>query len=141
MIAHHAAIARTMAEQLSLPDEVVEAIGAAYERWDGRGWPGELEGDDVPLAARVAHVAEYIEVANRLGGVEAAQKLARERRGGDFDPVLAGLVEAEARRDPVGPRHRRRVGRRDRRRAGARRRARRASSSTPRCSRSRASST
>ena len=95
MIAHHAAIARTMAEQLSLPDDVVEAIGAAYERWDGRGWPGELEGDDVPLASRVAHVAEYIEVANRLGGVEAARKLARERGGGDFDPVLAGLVETE----------------------------------------------
>ena len=70
MIAHHAAIARTMAEQLSLPPEVVAAVGAAYERWDGRGWPGELEGEDVPLASRVAHVAEYVEVANRLGGVE-----------------------------------------------------------------------
>jgi HD-GYP domain-containing protein (c-di-GMP phosphodiesterase class II) len=43
----------------------------------------------------VAHVAEYIEVANRLGGVEAARKLARERGGGDFDPVVAGLVETE----------------------------------------------
>src|SRR6266850_1960030 len=43
MIAHHAAIAQTMAEQLSLPDEVVAGVGAAYERWDGRGWPGELE--------------------------------------------------------------------------------------------------
>ena len=95
MIAHHAAIARTMAEQLALPDEVVEAIGSAYERWDGRGWPGELEGDDVPLASRVAQVAEYIEVANRLGGVDAARKLARERSGGDFDPVLAGLIETE----------------------------------------------
>src|SRR5438309_573882 len=36
MIAHHADIARSMAEQLSLPDEVVVAVGAAYERWDGR---------------------------------------------------------------------------------------------------------
>ncbi len=95
MIEHHAAIARTMAEQLSLPSEVVAAVGAAYERWDGRGWPGELEGEDVPLASRVAHVAEYIEVANRLGGVAAAKQLARERSGGDFDPVLADLVEAE----------------------------------------------
>ncbi len=96
MIAHHAVIARTMAEQLSLPDEVVEAIGAAYERWDGRGWPGELEGEAVPLASRLAQVAEFIEVANRLGGVEAAKQLARERRGGHFDPALADLVEAEA---------------------------------------------
>ena len=96
MIAHHAAIARAMAEQLSLPQEVVDAIGASYERWDGRGWPGELEGEDVPVASRIAHVAEFIEVANRLGGATAVRRLARERGGGDFDPALADLLEAEA---------------------------------------------
>ena len=95
MMAHHAAIAGTMAKQLSLPGEVVEAISAAYERWDGRGWPGELEGEEIPLASRIAQVAEFIEVANRLGGAAAARKLARERSGGDFDPALAELVEAE----------------------------------------------
>jgi HD-GYP domain-containing protein (c-di-GMP phosphodiesterase class II) len=96
MIAHHAAIARSMADQLSLPDEVLEAIGAAYERWDGRGWPGELGGEQVPLASRVAQVAEFVEVAHRVGGVQAAKDLARERRGDHFDPTLADLVEAEA---------------------------------------------
>ena len=95
MIAHHAAIAQTMAEQLFLSDEVVEAVGAAYERWDGRGWPGKLEGEGVPVASRLAQVAEYIEVAHRMGGVAAAKRLARERRGGDFDPVLADLLEAD----------------------------------------------
>src|SRR5436853_1382893 len=66
MIAHHAAIARTMAEQLALPAEVLDALAAAYERWDGRGWPGKLAGDQVPLAARIAQVAEFVEVANRM---------------------------------------------------------------------------
>ena len=96
MIAHHAAIARTMAEQLSLEGEVIDAIGASYERWDGRGWPGDLKGEAVPVASRVAHVAEFLEVANRMGGVDAAKRLARERRGGAFDPALADLVLAEA---------------------------------------------
>src|SRR4051794_30996436 len=95
MIEHHAAIARAMAEQLSLPGEVLDSIQAAYERWDGRGWPGELEGEQLPVAARIAQVAEFVEVANRMGGVEAAKELARDRRGGHFDPVLADLVEAE----------------------------------------------
>jgi HD-GYP domain-containing protein (c-di-GMP phosphodiesterase class II) len=96
MIAHHAAIARTMGEQLELPDEVLQALGAAYERWDGRGWPGELKGEEVPLAARLAQVAEFVEVANRMGGVEAVRELARERRGEQFDPTLADLLAAEA---------------------------------------------
>jgi HD-GYP domain-containing protein (c-di-GMP phosphodiesterase class II) len=96
MIAHHAASARTLGEQLELPQDVLDALGAAYERWDGRGWPGELEGEQVPVAARVAQVAEYVEVANRMGGVPAVKELARERRGEQFDPALSDLLDAEA---------------------------------------------
>src|SRR4051794_21638552 len=96
MIEHHAAIARTLGERLGLPVAVLEALAAAYERYDGRGWPGDLKGEDVPLAARVAQVAEYVEVANRVGGVDAARELVRERRGAQFDPALADLVDAEA---------------------------------------------
>jgi HD-GYP domain-containing protein (c-di-GMP phosphodiesterase class II) len=96
MIAHHAAIARTLGEHLELSADVLEALGAAYERWDGKGWPGDLGGEDVPVAARIAQVAEYLEVANRMGGVEAARELARERRGQQFDPAVTDLIEAEA---------------------------------------------
>src|SRR5919201_2308791 len=96
MIEHHAAIARSMGEQLALPEEVLESLGAAYERWDGRGWPGELSGEEVPLAARIASVAEYLEVASRVGGVEAARQLAREWSGAQFDPAVSDLIEREA---------------------------------------------
>src|SRR5262249_6576011 len=50
MIARHSAIARSLAEQLGLPDAVQQAVGASYEQWDGHGWPGELKGDAVPIA-------------------------------------------------------------------------------------------
>jgi HD-GYP domain-containing protein (c-di-GMP phosphodiesterase class II) len=95
MIANHAAIARTLGEQLELQAEVLEALGAAYERWDGRGWPGELARAQVPLAARIAQVAEFVEVANRIGGPEAAKQLARERRGKQFDPTVADVIANE----------------------------------------------
>jgi len=96
MIEHHAAIARTLAEHLELPPPVLEALASAYERWDGRGWPGERGGEGVPVAARLAQAAEFIEVANRIGGPEAARALARERRGRQFDPAVADLLEADA---------------------------------------------
>jgi HD-GYP domain-containing protein (c-di-GMP phosphodiesterase class II) len=95
-IAHHAAMARALAEQLGLPDEVLAALGGSYEQWDGRGWPGKLKGADVPIAARVAQLAEFVEVAHRVGGVEAAKELARKRGGRQFDPALAKLMCAEA---------------------------------------------
>jgi HD-GYP domain-containing protein (c-di-GMP phosphodiesterase class II) len=96
MMAHHAAIARSLGDELGLPVEVGEALGAAYEQWDGRGWPGGLEGEAVPLAARLAQLGEYLEVAHRVGGVEAVKALARKRGGKQFDPALAALVCAEA---------------------------------------------
>ena len=95
MVEHHAAIARTLAEQLDLAGEVLDAVAAAYERWDGRGWPGELKAEQVPVAARVAQAAEFLEVANRMGGVEAAKTLARKRRGGAVRPGAGDLVLAE----------------------------------------------
>lgn len=95
MIAHHAAIARTLGEHLELPSGVLDALGAAYERWDGKGWPGDLGGEDVPLPSRIAQLAEYAEVANRLGGVTAVRELARERRGAQFDPVLCDALDSE----------------------------------------------
>ncbi len=92
----HAAMARALAEQLGLPDEVRAALGGSYEQWDGRGWPGELEGEEVPIAARVAQLAEFVEVAHRVGGVPAARELARKRGGRQFDPVLADILCADA---------------------------------------------
>ena len=95
MIARHSAMARLLAEQLGLPDAVRQAVGASYEQWDGRGWPGNLRGDAVPVPARLAQLAEYVEVAHRVGGVEAATSLARKRAGGQFDPALAALLCAD----------------------------------------------
>ncbi|MGZ4172887.1 MAG: HD domain-containing phosphohydrolase [Solirubrobacteraceae bacterium] len=96
MITHHAQIARSLAEQLQLSDEVLDALLGAYEQWDGRGWPGELRGDAVPLASRLAQLSEYVEVAHRVGGADAVRTLVRERGGTQFDPELAALVDRDA---------------------------------------------
>src|SRR5438876_4233119 len=57
MIDQHAAMARALAEQLALPEPVLDALGGDYEPWDGRGWPGALKGERVPVAARLAQLA------------------------------------------------------------------------------------
>src|SRR5262249_42587991 len=92
MISQHAKLARTLAEQLELPGAVREGVGAAYEQWDGRGWPGRLKADAIPVAARIAQLAEFMEVAHRVGGLAGATALARKRAGRQFDPELAALL-------------------------------------------------
>jgi HD-GYP domain-containing protein (c-di-GMP phosphodiesterase class II) len=96
MISQHARLARTLAEQLELPGAVREGVGAAYEQWDGRGWPGTLKAGAIPVAARIAQLAEFMEVAHRVGGVAGATALARRRAGRQFDPALTGLLCSHA---------------------------------------------
>src|SRR5690242_19266904 len=96
MISQHARLARALAEQLELPGEVREGVGAAYEQWDGRGWPGTLKAGAIPAAARIAQLAEFVEVAHRVGGVAGATALARRRAGRQFDPALAALLCSHA---------------------------------------------
>jgi HD-GYP domain-containing protein (c-di-GMP phosphodiesterase class II)/DNA-binding CsgD family transcriptional regulator len=95
MVARHSAVARALAERLGLPEVVQEAVGASYEQWDGKGWPGGLAGDRIPVAARLAQFAEFIEVAHRLGGIDAAVALAERRAGSQFDPALSAALRAD----------------------------------------------
>jgi hypothetical protein len=90
MITQHAEMARSFAAELDLPATVTDALGSAYEQWDGKGWPGRLSGEAIPRAARLAQFAEHIEVAHRTGGAAAARELARRPQ---FDPALAALIE------------------------------------------------
>ncbi len=96
MIVQHAALARRLAEQLGLPGDVQEAVGAAYEQWDGKGWPGDLSGEAIPIGSRLAQIAEFVEVAHRIGGTGAAVALAEKRAGSQFDPSLSGALCANA---------------------------------------------
>jgi HD-GYP domain-containing protein (c-di-GMP phosphodiesterase class II) len=96
MIVHHAALARRLADQLGLPEVVQDAVGSAYEQWDGKGWPGERRGEDVPLASRITQIGEFTEVAHRVGGTAAAVSLAEKHAGSQFDPELASAFCAHA---------------------------------------------
>jgi HD-GYP domain-containing protein (c-di-GMP phosphodiesterase class II) len=96
MMARHAGLARELAAQLGLPDAVLDALAGSYERWDGRGWPGDLAGDEIPIASRVVQISEFAEVAHRVGGVDAAVDLARRRRATQFDPMVADTMRLDA---------------------------------------------
>lgn len=93
MIEHHSKMTRALGEQLGLTEPALDALDASYEQWDGKGWPGELSGEAVPIAARLAAIGEFTEVAHRVGGIEAAKELARKQSGKQFDPRLAAELE------------------------------------------------
>ncbi len=96
MVAGHAELARSLGEELGLGGDVLDALAGSYERWDGRGVPDGVAGDRIPLAARIAQLAEFLEVAHRSDGIDEALDLARRRSGTQFDPALVEVVLADA---------------------------------------------
>jgi HD-GYP domain-containing protein (c-di-GMP phosphodiesterase class II) len=86
-----------LAERLGLSPAVREALYQAVERWDGKGGPQKLSGEDISLPARVAEVAIQAVIFDRIGGPDAAAEMVRRRSGGWFDPTIAEAF------DRIGP--------------------------------------
>ena len=95
MITGHARLARSLGEQLGLSAGVMDALAGSYERWDGKGFPGELAGADIPLGSRIVQLAEFMEVAHRTGGERMAVEIAERRAGKQFDPTIVARFVAD----------------------------------------------
>jgi putative nucleotidyltransferase with HDIG domain len=54
----HPMIAATILEPIEELTEVIDYIKHHHERYDGRGYPDKLEGEDIPLGARILCVAD-----------------------------------------------------------------------------------
>jgi HD-GYP domain-containing protein (c-di-GMP phosphodiesterase class II) len=79
----------SLAHRLGLSPGVAEGLDQVYERFDGRGGPAGLRGEQVCLAARVTQLADIAAIAHLDGGERAARARVARRRGGHFDPALA----------------------------------------------------
>jgi HD-GYP domain-containing protein (c-di-GMP phosphodiesterase class II) len=87
-IMSHCVTTGHMAERLGLGTDVQTSLQQVFARWDGKGVPDGVGGDDISRPMRLFHLAEIVEVFHRGGGVAAAIAVARERRGGHFDPRI-----------------------------------------------------
>ncbi|HEX2152553.1 MAG TPA: HD domain-containing phosphohydrolase [Acidimicrobiia bacterium] len=90
----HCEVAARLASELGLPAGVVEALSVAYARWDGRGVPRDVAGDQIPISVRVAIVARDIELWERETSVEATAQMLTRRRGRAYDPAIVDAALA-----------------------------------------------
>lgn len=86
-----------IARRLGFPDATSEAIHSLDEHWNGRGFPAGLRGEAIPLLARIASLAQTVEVFHRRDGMVAAVATARSRARQWFDPHLVDVLSAIAR--------------------------------------------
>ena len=91
--ASHCDVARLLGARMGFSAEIQLALRHLYERWDGKGMPGELRGEQLPLAVRLMQVAQDADIAWQRGGAEPAGRLLAERAGSGLDPsAVAGFL-------------------------------------------------
>ena len=88
-----------IAARLRFPPAVCDAIRSLDEHWNGSGRPAQLAGDAIPLYARIALLAQVVDVFHSGAGREAAMTEVRARRGTWFDPAVAACFERAAESD------------------------------------------
>jgi diguanylate cyclase (GGDEF)-like protein len=82
------------------PVPVAPLIQYHHERWDGRGYPAGLKGEDIPLGARILSIVDYFDALtsdrpyHRAISVDAAVALLEQEAGKALDPgLLATFLE------------------------------------------------
>jgi HD-GYP domain-containing protein (c-di-GMP phosphodiesterase class II) len=86
-----------LAGRLGLNAEVCDPLRQVFTRWDAKGVPDGVGGEQIAPPVRLFHLADTVEVFHRAGGVDAAVELARSRRGTHFDPQVVDLFSGAAR--------------------------------------------
>ena len=82
-----------LAERLGYGPGVLTALGLTFERFDGKGWPGTLRGDAIPIAAQVAMITDDFATLAELTDVPAARAEMMRRAGTHYDPTLVRALE------------------------------------------------
>jgi HD-GYP domain-containing protein (c-di-GMP phosphodiesterase class II)/DNA-binding CsgD family transcriptional regulator len=78
-----------LAERLGLGPTVCAALAQVHERWDGKGIPAGVAGEQLTVPGRIGVFAHDVTV--HYPGIDRARvrEMARRRSGGEYDPRVA----------------------------------------------------
>ena len=112
----HPQVGAEIISGVPFPYPVAPLILSHHERWDGKGYPGGLKGDAIPLGARILSVVDYFDALmserpyHKPMAFDAAIGLLHQESGKALDPRVvqtfvelypALAAEAEASRAPA----------------------------------------
>ncbi len=90
----HPKVGADIVSSVPFPYPVAPLILSHHERWDGKGYPVGLRGDEIPLGARILSVVDYFDALmaerpyHKAMSFEAAIGLLQQEAGKGLDPVV-----------------------------------------------------
>jgi diguanylate cyclase (GGDEF)-like protein/putative nucleotidyltransferase with HDIG domain len=80
---------------IPFPSPVAPLILSHHERWDGRGYPSGLRGEEIPLGARILCLVDYFDALtssrpyHKPMSIEATLAMIEQEAGKALDPTVA----------------------------------------------------
>jgi ribonuclease P protein subunit RPR2 len=105
LIALHPVTGAEILRDVTFLGDGIDVVRHHHERWDGHGYPDRLEGEEIPLSARVFAVADTLDALTTdrpyrpAVGWDVARDIIRDAAGTQFDPAIVAAYETIA--DPV----------------------------------------
>jgi diguanylate cyclase (GGDEF)-like protein/putative nucleotidyltransferase with HDIG domain len=99
LMQRHAAEGARIIDRLGFLNDAVPAIRHHHERFDGTGYPDRLGGEEIPLGARIIHVADALDsmrttrIYRAARPAQAALEELRIGAGTQFCPRCVGALE------------------------------------------------
>jgi diguanylate cyclase (GGDEF)-like protein/putative nucleotidyltransferase with HDIG domain len=93
----HTIVGAEILSRVAFPYPVVPVVRHHHERWDGRGYPDGLRGDQIPLTARILSVVDCFDAVRedrqyrKAMTREQAIELIRSSSGTMYDPEVVRL--------------------------------------------------
>ncbi len=97
MIRSHTMIGRDMLKDRTVVQIADDVAASHHERYDGKGYPSHLAGEDISEEARIVAIADAFDAMNsdrvyrRALGPERIRKELTDEKGGQFDPAFTDL--------------------------------------------------
>jgi HD-GYP domain-containing protein (c-di-GMP phosphodiesterase class II) len=84
----------SIVRKIGLSDATAEGVRSLDEHWNGSGYPLGLRGDKIPLIARIAAIAQHLDVFASGASPDNAISVLCDRSGQWFDPELVRIAVA-----------------------------------------------
>jgi len=95
----HPIVGAEILEQVDFPYPVVPIVRAHHEKWDGSGYPNGLQGEAIPIGARILAAVDCLDALasdrqyRRALPLDVAMAKVASEAGISFDPRVVGILQ------------------------------------------------
>jgi HD-GYP domain-containing protein (c-di-GMP phosphodiesterase class II) len=105
----HPAIGAQIMSPIRMLKDIIPGIRNHHETWDGKGYPDQLKGEEIPVVARIIGIADTFDAMTTNRPYQHAMTLdyvlakMRSMAGSRFDPVVLDAFNAAVEEGDISP--------------------------------------